>query len=113
MKLIIAGGRDYQFTDIDRDDLRHLFKEQGVTEGVSGCASGADTEGELFCLTLGIPVKRFPARWKELGKMAGFRRNEEMAMHADAVVLFPGGKGTAHMHQMAIKHKLKIFDWRE
>ena len=34
-----------------------------------------------------------------------------MAQYADAVVLFPGGRGTAHMRNAARSHGLKIYDW--
>jgi predicted Rossmann-fold nucleotide-binding protein len=35
-----------------------------------------------------------------------------MAQYADAVVLFPGGKGTQSMFDEATKAGIVIFDWR-
>ncbi|KKM08597.1 hypothetical protein LCGC14_1723590 [marine sediment metagenome] len=112
MKLIIAGGRDYTFSPADIINLDKLNERIKVDEVVSGQARGADTCGELWAKSLGIPVKQFPADWEKYGKQAGFIRNAEMAQYADAVVLFPGGKGTEHMYNIARKHKLTIYDWR-
>ncbi|KKM95698.1 hypothetical protein LCGC14_1185570 [marine sediment metagenome] len=112
MKLIIAGGRDYTFSPANLLNLNKLSKRVGVDEVVSGHARGADTCGEEWAISLDIPVKVFPADWEKYGKQAGFIRNAEMAQYADAVVLFPGGKGTEHMYNIARKHKLTIYNWR-
>lgn len=109
MKLIIAGGRDYTLTE---RDYTGLLRIKGVTEVVCGMARGADTGGKMWALRKGIPVTDFPADWRTFGKKAGHIRNIEMAMYADAVVLFPGGAGTTNMYQTAVKYKLKILDWR-
>ncbi len=107
MKTIIAGGRNYEFSqyDIERLDLLE------ITEVVSGCATGADAEGEAWARKWGIPIKEFPADWKKHGRAAGPIRNREMAEHADAVVLFPGGVGTASMRRQAQIHGLRIYDF--
>ena len=111
MKLIIAGGRDYIFDDVDFSLLNDLFTPH-VTEVVSGKARGADTGGEEWAKRQHIPVKEFHADWKNKGKAAGILRNIDMAKYADAVVLFPGGKGTDHMFKEATKRGLKVYDWR-
>jgi hypothetical protein len=105
MKLIIAGGRDYLFSQEDRDFLDGLT---GITEVVSGGASGADAEGEKWARAQGIPIRVFKADWKTHGRGAGPRRNIEMAAYADAVALFPGGKGTDSMRREARKRGLQI-----
>lgn len=115
MKVIIAGGRDYVFTDQDEADLDRLYDQIGITEVVSGRARGADTCGEEWARKRGLPVTPFPANWKLHGRAAGPIRNEEMARYvgaAGAVVLLPGGTGTQNMHEQAKKHGLQIFDWR-
>lgn len=111
MKLIIAGGRNYRFTAEDLNKL-YAIKDQ-VTEVVCGLCTGADLQGEQWAKRNSIKVREFKARWGQLGRKAGPLRNEEMAKYADAVALFPGGKGTASMHSLAVKHKLQIFDWRK
>jgi hypothetical protein len=114
MKVIIAGGRDYQLTDEDYLRLDDLHDKIGITEVVSGKAKGADTGGEEWARSRGIPVKDFPADWDKHGKRAGPIRNFQMAEYVGnigAVVLFPGGIGTQNMRYQAVRHGLMIFDW--
>jgi len=109
MKLIIAGGRDYVFNS---EDIKRLDSITGITEVVSGCASGADHHGEKWAESKDIPIKKFPAEWGKFGNSAGPIRNKQMAEYADAVALFPGGRGTQNMFMNAIRYKLRIFDFR-
>ncbi len=115
MKLIIAGGRDYQFTDADYAYLEELRLSRFVApieEVVSGGATGADECGEAWAKLHEIPVRRFPADWKANGKAAGPIRNKQMAEYADALALFPGGRGTNNMYQEALNAQLEIYDFR-
>jgi hypothetical protein len=112
MKLIIAGGRDYRMT---RDDVDYLYKlnlKEEITEIVSGVCAGADLCGEVFAHCNDISIKHFPATDYGKWPSCGPKRNEAMAKYADAVVLFPGGKGTENMYNNAIKYNLQIFDRR-
>lgn len=111
MKLIIAGGRDYHITVKDVMRLNALNLE--ITEIVSGCSAGADTGGECFAGIINRPIAKFPADWNKHGKAAGPIRNRQMAEYADAVVLFPGGRGTQSMFNEATKAGIQIFDWRK
>ena len=88
--------------------------EFDITEVVSGGARGADLLGERWAKDHGIPVKRFPAKWNRqpdgsYDKGAGFKRNEEMARYADALIAMPGGNGTADMIRRARNHGLKVY----
>lgn len=83
----------------------------GATVVLCGGARGADQFGKEVAIDLGIMVRMFPAKWDHYGKSAGYRRNEEMAANADACVLFPGGKGTKHMHDLAVKYHLNIIKY--
>lgn len=107
MKLIVAGGRNYFLSKQDFDNLDQL--PITITEIVSGCATGADAGGEAYAKKHNLPIKRFPPDWKLYGKAAGPMRNIQMAQYADAVVLFPGGKGTESMRREAEKYCLQIF----
>jgi hypothetical protein len=110
MKVIIAGGRDYTFTD---KDIAFLDKvAPAIHEVVSGGATGADHCGEEWAKKHGIPVKVFPADWNTHGKAAGPLRNRQMAEYAGGVILFPGGNGTESMHQEAVACGLYIVDRR-
>lgn len=111
IRLIIAGGRSYEFTPQDFERLDKIANECDVTEVVSGAATGADTYGEHWAALNNIPVKRFCPNWK-LGKFGPIARNGQMASYADAVALFPGGRGTEDMHKQAAQHGLLIFDFR-
>lgn len=107
MKTIIAGGRHYQFNDTDREFLDTLE----ITEVVCGGATGADEGGRLWAISRGIPVKMFPADWKNHGKAAGPIRNREMAEYCEQLVAFWDGKsrGTKNMIETAKRLGLRVF----
>lgn len=98
MKVIIAGSRDI----IDLDEVRRALDNCGfeVTEVVSGGATGVDSLGETLARLRNIPIKQFIPAWDGYaGKRAGFVRNAQMALYADALVAVWDGKsrGTKHM----------------
>jgi glycerophosphoryl diester phosphodiesterase len=119
MKLIIAGGRDFEdkavatkaFIDFSVEvNAKTLHKVNPFTEIVSGGAKGADRCGEFIAQFFSLPVKQFIPDWDGLGKRAGFVRNTEMAEYADALLAFwdKKSKGTAHMIQTAKQKGLKV-----
>lgn len=116
MTIIIAGGRDYYFTEQDIAALDAIHKETPITEVVSGGAKGADLHGERWAFRNRIPVRKFPPEWRTHGLAAGPMRNTDMAEYAKsrngACVLFPGGDGTNDMYRKAKKAGLKIYDFR-
>lgn len=85
-----------------------------MTEVVSGCAQGADAHGETVARSMGIPVSRFPADWKQYGKSAGIRRNAQMAEYADALIAVWDGesRGTKNMIELASARGLLVFVYR-
>ena len=109
-RVIIAGGRT--FKDYDRlcSVCDYMLQNQKEIEIVSGTAMGADKLGEKYAQEHGHKIARFPAKWDEHGKAAGFIRNEEMAKYADALIAFWDGrsKGSEHMINLAKKYNLKI-----
>ena len=109
-KVIIAGGREF-------DNYEELCKvadfklsEKSEIEVVSGTAKGADQLGEKYAKERGYALKQFPADWNRFGLSAGYKRNEDMAIYADALIAFWDGKskGTKHMIELARKHKIMI-----
>lgn len=108
MKVIIAGGRRYIPTDEDLVLLKKLHGLYGFTEIVSGGCRGGDKVGENFARQEVIQLKVYPAEWSKYGRAGGPMRNYAMARYADAVILFPGGRGTDSMRQAAREHGLKI-----
>lgn len=101
MRTIIAGGRDYQFTQEDIAVLNALRSR--ITEVVCGGASGADECGRQWAIANNIPVKMFPADWTKYGKSAGPRRNRQMAEYGEWLILFWDGvsAGSKNMRDVA------------
>lgn len=113
MRLIVAGGRGYCFTAADAARLDRLAVELRVTEIVHGCASGADLCAEKWAANRLIPTTTFRPDWQRHGRAAGPIRNRAMAEYADALVAFPGGRGTADMVRQAKERGLTVHDWRQ
>jgi len=76
---------------------------------VSGrCSRGGDRFCEYIANKYSIPIKIYPADWKQYGKAAGFIRNEYIAKDADTIMaLLPNdgshSYGTEDTIQKAIK----------
>jgi len=117
-RIIIAGGRDfndYEHLKLVMDSVHPKLREDGrKLIVVSGKARGADALGERWAIENNIPVEEFPADWATHGKSAGYKRNEQMAIHSDGLVAFWDGKsrGTEHMINLAKKHGLKAMTIR-
>ena len=90
MKVIIAGGRDFDNYDYLSETMKNL--NIIVSEVVCGGARGADSLGEKWAQINDIPIKYFPADWDGLGNYAGHARNKQMAEYADFLVAFWDGK---------------------
>ena len=126
MRVIIAGSRDFNdYALLIGSTIKYIksLKELGyntsreVLEIVSGTANGADKLGEKFATQFNLKLKKFPAKWNELGKRAGYVRNKEMAIYASedsdlgVLIAFWDGesKGTKHMIDLAKKQGLVVF----
>lgn len=110
-RVIIAGGRDfanYALLTVTMDKL--LSKTEDEIIIICGGARGADSLGADYATDRGYAVRYYIAQWDQYGKSAGYRRNEQMAQNADALVAFWDGKsrGTKHMIDLARKYGLKI-----
>ena len=110
MKVIIAGGRNFNDYNKLRESCDNILVNQKDVEIVSGMAAGADTLGERYAQEKGYEVKKFPAQWDLYGKSAGYKRNQQMAEYADGLIAFWDGKsrGTKHMIDIANKMGLKV-----
>ncbi len=115
MKLIIAGGRDFDnYWDLKNNlNLLYPFDDDHI-EIVSGGSTGADALGKQFAQEFHIPINEFPANWSRHGKKAGPIRNQHMAEYADALVAFWNGKsrGTRNMITEALKNGLEVHVYR-
>ena len=91
-KIIIAGSRDFSDYGLllkKMDFLLSKVKEPICIIG--GETRGADALGKQYAFEKGYEYFGFPAHWNDLGKSAGYVRNQEMANAADALVAFWDG----------------------
>ena len=112
-KVIIAGSRGFSNYKLLREQCNKYLREKRKTSNiiiVSGHARGADTLGEKYAQDEGFDLEIYPAQWKKLGKQAGYRRNEQMAEVADALIAFWDGesKGTKHMIDIMNAKNLQV-----
>ena len=110
MRIIIAGGRDFQWNPAEHERLSSFLGAYSEVEIVCGGARGADAFGQQHAELYQLPIKMFPADWDTYGKAAGYRRNAEMAKYADRLLAFWDGKskGTGHMIDLAKREGLAI-----
>ncbi len=101
--VIIAGTRTFLDYDLLCSKCDHYFSRIKPTAIICGEACGADRLGKRYAEEHGIPVLSFPAEWDKYGKSAGYIRNQQMAVHADALIAFWDGesKGTHNMITIA------------
>ncbi len=114
MKVIIAGGRNFNNYNLLFKFCDKILINKSDIEIVSGTANGADRLGEIYADLNGYSLKKFPADWVNNKKSAGYLRNEEMAIYSDALIAFWDGKskGTKHMIDLANHYKLKVRVYR-
>ena len=116
-QIIIAGGRDfndYTLLKNSCDKILSLAISAGdEIEIISGTAKGADSLGERYAKEKGFKLTKFPAKWDEFGKRAGYIRNKEMADYAgekNALIAFwnKSSRGTKHMIDIAKNKNMHI-----
>ena len=101
--VIVAGSRNFNDYELLTAKLDKILSKRDNVQIVSGGARGADSLGERYAKEHNLPLKIFPANWDLYGRSAGYRRNEQMAEYADALVAFWDGEshGTKHMIETA------------
>jgi hypothetical protein len=116
MKIIIAGGRDFNDEVYMADMLRQLIESgdiEGTPELVCGMAKGADLLAKKVFDKKGLVVHERPANWKDMSKpcmvrhnaygeynaLAGMKRNHAMGDEAMLLMAFwdKKSKGTKDM----------------
>ena len=112
-KVIVAGSRGFSNYKLLKETCNNALREKKNTHNViivSGHAKGADLAGEQYANEEKLDLEIFPADWKKYGKSAGFRRNEQMAEFADALIAFWDGKsnGTKHMIDIATEKGMNV-----
>jgi SLOG family YspA-like protein len=97
MKLVIAGSRtftNYQLLCQTLAPDRHR-----ITAVIHGGARGADQLGFRWAVRHHVRSRCFAADWERFGKVAGVRRNHQMAQAGDLLIAFwdERSAGTRHM----------------
>lgn len=112
MNIIIAGGRDFNDYELLKQKLNNIISNLNKNDItiISGLAKGADSLGLKYAEENNIKTIKCPANWDKYGKSAGYKRNEDMANIANALIAFWDGKskGTKHMIEIAKKRDIKI-----
>ena len=103
VKVLVCGGRSYADAETLNRVLDDLHSEFAIIQLIEGDAPGADRLAGQWAERQQLPHRKFPAKWRQYGKGAGYLRNKEMIEvgRPDLVVAFPGGPGTANMVALA------------
>lgn len=112
MKLLIAGSRDFTNQERFLEGLDHLaLWKQGVSQVISGGATGADALAKEWALAHAIPYRECRAEWHLHGRAAGPIRNKKMAHLCDCAVLFWDGlsRGTENMLSNLIAARKNVY----
>lgn len=109
MKVLVTGGRTFTDRDWLWAALDFLNSMSPITEIIEGGAPGADVRAGEWAYHREVRCIVMPAQWEKYGRGAGFIRNGEMAkLKPNIVLACPGGKGTAHMVEVAKAAKLNV-----
>jgi hypothetical protein len=112
MRVIIAGSRGID----DYAKVCDAIRQSGfsISRVVSGMAAGVDSLALRYAAENNLPCDRFPAEWSRWGRSAGYKRNVQMAQHADALIAVWDGRspGTKHMIDIATRRGLKVYVYR-
>lgn len=106
MRVLVCGGRDYKHSAFVYTVLNSLE----ITHLIEGGARGADDIAHGWAHDTDTPHTTVRADWKTHGKKAGILRNIRMLeeYRPDLVIAFPGGRGTAHMVEIARKAGVEV-----
>jgi len=110
-KLLVCGGRDFKDVIPLRNLLDRAHAKFQITHLIHGDSKGVDKLAAEWANAKGIQVVAVPANWEFFKNAAGPIRNQHMIeLYPDAVLAFPGGKGTKNMIEQAVRHNVKVYD---
>lgn len=118
MRILVTGSRKWRDQELLRIVLDAVAVEAlnaGCTEVVvvHGCAPGADMMADYWVRNRRerwpVRAERYPADWRQYGKVAGIRRNGEMVKAgADVCLAFvlDESPGATHCGALAERHDI-------
>jgi hypothetical protein len=111
MRLGVTGSRDWTnhgaFTDCVWLLLMSLcFDPDSLVINVGDCSTGIDA----LC-RMEYPHRLFVAHWRQFGKSAGPRRNQEIVGNSDILLAFPLGesRGTRGCMEIAARSGIPVY----
>lgn len=111
MILAISGGRAFTDWDVLKKGLDEWILANGIPKVIiSGGAKGADSLAGVYAKGHNIPYIELKPEWQRYGEAAGPIRNKQIIDHADALVAFEGGRGTANAVELARKKGIPVLE---
>ena len=113
MRVLVCGGRTFSNKQGVFDFLDTLHDVRPVKLLINGGAQGADMLAFMWAVENEIPTETYNADWSKHGKAAGPIRNSQMLSEGkpDALIAFPGGRGTADMVSKAGRAGVEILEF--
>ena len=110
MIVLVCGSRSWTDKSVVWATLNS--KLASIHRIIQGDCRGPDLFAREWAIAQSIPVESYPAKWKEYGRSAGFKRNQQMLDEGkpDLVIAYWDGvsRGTEHMLTIAKKAGVKV-----
>lgn len=104
MRILVSGSRTWDDYDTIEREINRALGDELTATIVHGGAAGADTLAAHAAHAIGLGIEVHPADWKQYGRGAGYRRNQEMVKAgADICLAFirSNSRGASHCAAMA------------
>lgn len=109
MKILVCGGRYYADALTVGRWLDPYHNQAPFI--IQGEAPGADYLAKQWAIRSGVHYAGVPALWDTYGHKAGPLRNQAMlALKPDVCMAFPGGRGTASMVSLCLRHNIPVVE---
>lgn len=113
MKVLICGDRNWADYDKVLDVMKGLGDKYEDLIIIEGGAKGADSLAKKAAIECDLEYKEFKANWKEYGRAAGPKRNQQMLEEKpDLVIAFhpniDESKGSKDMVRRATKAGIDV-----
>lgn len=113
MRIVVAGGRNYQDKKAFDSKLNDVMQRFPDATLISGHARGADTLAEVYAAEHNVPIEVFKPEWNTFGRYAGLVRNRQMLEYAareesPMLVAFWDGSSRGTLNSINIARDLGI-----